>query len=111
MESSLGSVNKCLHPSFISFPDELGTANHANKIFLFPHSITCGATKAPVMYRVDGTGAVNIKVEGQNAEVYTLKAEIGKAPQKIRVETRYEWTAERQDINDKYPGFADWVAE
>ena len=70
-----------------------------------------GATKAPVMYRVDGTGAVNIKVEGQNAEVYTLKAEIGKAPQKIRVETRYEWTAERQDINDKYPGFADWVAD
>lgn len=63
-----------------------------------------GATKAPVMYRVDGTGAVNVKVEGQNAEVYTLKAEIGKAPQKIRVETRYEWTAERQDINDKYPG-------
>ena len=70
-----------------------------------------GATKAPVMYRVDGTGAVNVKVEGQNAEVYTLKAEIGKAPQKIRVETRYEWTAERQDINDKYPGFADWVAD
>ena len=68
-------------------------------------------TKAPVMYRVDGTGAVNIKVEGQNAEVYTRKAEIGKAPQKIRVETRYEWTAERQDINDKYPGFADWVAD
>ena len=55
------------------------------------------------MYRVNGTGAVNIKVEGQNAEVYTLKAEIGKAPQKIRVETRYEWTSERQDINDKYP--------
>ena len=38
-----------------------------------------GATKAPVMYRVDGTGAVNIKVEGQNAEVYTLKAEIASA--------------------------------
>ena len=70
-----------------------------------------GATKAPVMYRVNGTGAVNIKVEGQNAEVYTLKAEIGKAPQKIRVETRYEWTTERQAINDKYPGFADWVAD
>ena len=69
-----------------------------------------GATKAPVMYRVNGTGDVNIKVEGQNAEVYTLKAEIGKAPQKIRVETRYEWTTERQDINDKYPGFANWVA-
>ena len=50
-------------------------------------------------------------MEGQNAEVYTLKAEVGKAPQKIRVETRYEWTAERQDINDKYPGFADWVAD
>ena len=42
------------------------------------------------MYRVNGTGAVNIKVEGQNAEVYTLKAEVGKAPQKIRVETRYD---------------------
>lgn len=70
-----------------------------------------GATKAPVMYRVNGTDAVNIKVEGQNAEVYTLKAEIGKAPQKIRVETRYDWTSERQAINDKYPGFADWVAD
>ena len=70
-----------------------------------------GATKAPVMYRVNGTGAVNIKVEGQNAEVYTLKAEVGKAPQKIRVETRYDWTSERQAINDKYPGFANWVAD
>lgn len=70
-----------------------------------------GATKAPVMYRVNGTGAVNIKVEGQNAEVYTLKAEVGKAPQKIRVETRYDWTSERQAINDKYPDFANWVAD
>lgn len=69
-----------------------------------------GATKAPVMYRVNGTGAVNIKVEGQNAE-YTLKAEIGKAPQKICVETRYKWTTERQAINYKYPGFANWVAD
>ena len=32
------------------------------------------------------------------SEVYTLKAEIGKAPQKIRVETRYDWTSERVDI-------------
>ena len=70
-----------------------------------------GATKAPVMYRVNGTGAVNIKVEGQNAEVYTLKAEVGKAPQKIRVETRYDWTSERQAINNKYPDFANWVAD
>lgn len=70
------------------------------KLLIF--NVYCGAY---------GTGAVNVKVEGQNAEVYTLKAEIGKAPQKIRVETRYEWTAERQDINDKYPGFADWVAD
>ena len=33
-----------------------------------------GATKAPVMYRVDGTGAVNVKVEGQNAEVYNTES-------------------------------------
>ena len=44
-------------------------------------------------------------------QVYTLKAEVGKAPQKIRVETRYDWTSERQAINNKYPDFANWVAD
>ena len=56
----------------VKFMNSLGVSNTTMV------NTDAGATKAPVMYRVNGTGAVNIKVEGQNAEVYTLKAEIGK---------------------------------
>jgi len=52
---------------------------------------------------------ISIKVGNDNAVF--LKAECGAAPQKICVETRYEWTAERQRISDKYPDFDKWVKD
>lgn len=72
---------------------------------------TGGLSKAPVMYRVSGTGAVEIVVESQTAGTYKLKGDIGKAPQKIAVPTTYEWTEERQSIESKYPKFSDWVGD
>lgn len=72
---------------------------------------TGGLSKAPVMYRVSGTGAVEILVQGQTAGTYKLKGDIGKAPQKIAVPTTYEWTEERQSIESKYPKFSDWVGD
>lgn len=46
-----------------------------------------------------------------NMERYTieLKAEIGKAPQKICVPTSFEWPKEYKSIEDAYPGFKNWV--
>lgn len=67
--------------------------------------------KNPVMFRLpacNDVGEVNVVINNQNA-TNTLKAEIGKAPQKICVEVSYEWTNECQSIEDKYPGFLDYV--
>lgn len=72
---------------------------------------TGGLSKAPVMYRVSGTGSVEILVQGQTTGTYKLKGDIGKAPQKIAVPTTYEWTEERQSIETKYPKFSDWVGD
>lgn len=38
-----------------------------------------------------------------------LKADIGKAPQKIAVGTDYQWCSERQNIKSRYPKFVDYV--
>lgn len=40
---------------------------------------------------------------------YALKSEIGKAPQKICVGTDYDWCSERQNIENKYPAFKEYV--
>lgn len=71
---------------------------------------TGALSKAPVMYRVAGTDAVEILVQGQTAGTYKLKGDIGKAPQKIAVPTTYEWTKERESIESKYPNFSAWVS-
>jgi len=46
-----------------------------------------------------------------NMERYTieLKAEIGKAPQKICVPTSFKWPKEYKSIENAYPGFKNWV--
>ncbi len=68
-------------------------------------------TKPAVMFSVDGTYTANdveILVQ-QNAVTYNLKAECGKAPQKICVPASYVWTAEQEAIDTKYPKFKNWV--
>ncbi len=70
-----------------------------------------GAAKAPVMFRVPGQyEAKDVAILVQDAAaIYNLKAECGKAPQKICVPVAYEWTNERQSIETKYPKFISWV--
>lgn len=60
----------------------------------------------PVTFK---TNNLDIIVGNVKAKSYVLKAECGKAPQKICVPTTYEWTEEHQSIEDKYPKFKDWV--
>lgn len=78
-----------------------------------------GATAAPVSFTVvlkdtpSSTFDVNdipvvVKSE-KNGEV-TLQTLRGEAPEKICVETTYQWTKERENINSKYPGFKDFVS-
>lgn len=72
---------------------------------------TMGSQLPPVMFRLPKCNHVNdvkVVVEGKEAS-YELKAEEGKAPHKICVDVSYEWTAERQRIDAKYPNFNDWV--
>ncbi|MDL2305729.1 LruC domain-containing protein, partial [Bacteroides sp. OttesenSCG-928-D19] len=66
----------------------------------------------PVVFRLPSCNSVDdvkIRVADAVAGNYYLKAESGKAPQKICVPTTYEWTNERQSIDSKYPKFKDWV--
>ncbi len=70
--------------------------------------------KAPVMFRIPGVALasdIDIVVKDQIAGEYPLTAEVGEAPKKICVETRYEWTKERQRISDKYELFERWVKD
>ncbi len=82
--------------------------------------VNTGRVSAPVaIFRIPFTGtrnwnktdynAIEVKVQGSDAQTYVLKSEIGKVPQKICVEPRYEWTSERQSIEAKYPGFKNYV--
>ena len=55
---------------------------------------------------------VAVIVENPSAETsipVVLQAEVGKAPQKICVNTTFKWCDERQQIGDKYEKFPDWV--
>ena len=66
----------------------------------------------PVVFSIDGeleANAVEITVNGDNAELYTLTAKQGSAPQKLCVGTDFEWTEETQNLNKKYPKFKDYV--
>ena len=67
----------------------------------------------PVTFTVSGSyggEAINIPVKvKKNGSWIELRAERGKVPSKIAVETRYEWCNERQDIEEKYTSFSQWV--
>lgn len=54
--------------------------------------------------------SVDVIVE-ENAKEIVLKAEVGKVPQKICVNTTFEWCNERQQIGDKYENFPAWVQD
>ena len=61
---------------------------------------------ADIEIKVDGTAfntqnAGNVTINNESA-IYTLSAEAGKVPQKMRVDTDYQWCAERQSIAAKY---------
>ena len=57
-----------------------------------------------------GGDAYNIPVFVKKyGEWIELKAEKGKVPKKIAVETRYKWCDERQDIETKYTAFPRYV--
>lgn len=67
---------------------------------------------APVVFRLpicNSANDVKILVKDQTVGLYLLKAESGKAPQKISVPTTYGWTKEREAIDSKYPKFKNWV--
>ena len=74
-------------------------------------------SKDPVEFVVDfaydNYNAIPVVVEDNRTAgqfiSYSLKAEVGKAPQKICVETDYEWCSERQNIEEKYPLFTNYV--
>lgn len=66
----------------------------------------------PVVFRLPASNTIDdviVSVVDKEAGEYILKADCGKAPQKICVPTTYEWTSERQSIESKYPKFSDWV--
>lgn len=82
--------------------------------------VNTGRKSAPIaIFRIPFTGTrsynnsdynkINIQVTGNDAKVYTLKAEVGAVPSKILVTTDYEWTTERQNIEEKYPAFKNYV--
>lgn len=54
-----------------------------------------------VMHNANATNMQSYAIE--------LKAEIGKAPQKICVPTSFKWPKEYKSIEDAYPGFKNWV--
>lgn len=68
--------------------------------------------KEVVIFRLPKCNAISdvrILVENTAAGEYYLKANCGEAPQMICVPTTYEWTEERQAIDEKYPKFREWV--
>lgn len=75
---------------------------------------TGGVSKAPVVFRLPAVSDVKdvvIEVESQDAGLYSLKADCGKAPKKICVPATYQWTKERESIETAYPKFSDWVGD
>ena len=77
---------------------------------------TVGQKRVPVaIVSVEGNFDYNINnipvtVEN-NGAVDVLKAEAGKAPQKICVPTSYKWATERTNIKTAYPRFPLWVQD
>lgn len=74
---------------------------------------TGGVTKDPVTFELDGTfdnepDKIEVKVQ-KDGNWVVLHAPVGKVASKICVAVDYNWCAERQDIENKYPNFAQWV--
>jgi hypothetical protein len=75
-----------------------------------------GPTRSPYTFEAASTYSriidIPIVVGGSanNMTQYILQAQIGKAPQKIKVPTTFRWCKEYKSISDAYPGFKNWVA-
>ena len=74
---------------------------------------TGGVSKDPVTFELEGTfdkdpNKIKVMVQ-KDGNWIELKAPIGKVASKICVSVNYEWCAERQDIDDKYPNLSKWV--
>ena len=74
---------------------------------------TGGVSKDPVTFELDGTfdyqpDKIEVKVQ-KDGNWVVLQAPIGKVASKICVAVDYDWCAERQDIENKYPNFSQWV--
>ena len=74
---------------------------------------TGGVSKDPETFELDGTfdkdpNKIKVMVQ-KDGNWIELHAPIGKVASKICVAVDYEWCSERQDIETKYPSFAQWV--
>jgi len=70
-----------------------------------------GDELAPVSFTLDGQispAAFEIRVE-KDGELIPLKSEVGQPTAKIAVDPDFEWCAEREDIQKKYPSFSSYV--
>ena len=70
-------------------------------------TISCPIAQFTVPGSVTPRG-VDVIVDDKAKEII-LKAEVGKVPQKICVNTTFEWCNERQQIGEKYENFPAWV--
>ena len=70
--------------------------------------------KADVIKTLKGTfnSANDVKIKVQKrGEWYDIEAHVGEPASKLAVGTDYEWCDERQNINDKYSNFSNYVQE
>ena len=69
-------------------------------------------SKDVAIFKLEGIYSLNqiqVTVEDQNVGVYQLETEVGGAPQMICVDPTFGWAAERQNIEEKYPDFKEYV--
>ena len=52
---------------------------------------------------------IEVKVDN-NGNVITLTSNVGKAPEKICVDTSFEWCDEKVNVNTVYPNFSRYVS-
>ena len=76
---------------------------------------TGGVTKDPVTFELNGTfdyqpDKIQVRVQ-KDGNWIELKAERGRVASKICVKPTYKWCSERQDIEDKYPSFSQYVKD
>ena len=76
---------------------------------------TGGVTKDPVTFELNGTfdndpNKIEVRVQ-KDGNWVVLHAPTGKVASKICVKPTYKWCSERQDIEDKYPSFSQYVKD